>query len=47
MTIYFYNADEPFGALSNFSRSGFRLDGLDWPTVEHYYQLLALIRRFR
>ncbi len=38
MTIFFYNADEPYGALSNFSRYGFMLDGLDWPTSEHYYQ---------
>ena len=38
MTIHFYNAGEPYGALSNFSRYGFALDGYEWPTVEHYYQ---------
>ncbi|MFI5843014.1 NADAR family protein [Catenuloplanes sp. NPDC051500] len=39
MTIYFYGADEvPYGCFSNFSRHGFDLDGLWWPTSEHYFQ---------
>ena len=38
MTIYFYRTNESYGELSNFSRHGFDLDGLYWPTVEHYYQ---------
>ncbi len=39
MTIYFYSArEEPYGAFSNFSRHSFKLDGLYWPTVEHYFQ---------
>lgn len=38
MTIYFYKVDEPYGCFSNFSPHGIHLKGLDWPTVEHYYQ---------
>jgi ribA/ribD-fused uncharacterized protein len=37
--IYFYSArEEPYGCFSNFSRHGFELDGLYWPTSEHYFQ---------
>lgn len=38
MTIYFYKVDEPYGCFSNFSAHPIQLDGLDWQTVEHYYQ---------
>src|SRR5690349_413834 len=39
MTIYFYSdKEEPYGCFSNFSRHGFELDGLYWPTSEHYFQ---------
>ncbi|WP_133917728.1 NADAR family protein [Streptomyces sp. NBC_00582] len=39
MTIYFYGANEvPYGCFSNFSDHGFDLDGLWWPTSEHYFQ---------
>lgn len=39
MTIYFYHIrEEPYGCFSNFSRHGVDLDGLWWPTVEHYFQ---------
>lgn len=39
MTIYFYGAREkPYGCFSNFSPHGFELDGLWWPTSEHYFQ---------
>jgi ribA/ribD-fused uncharacterized protein len=39
MTIYFYSTHEkPYGCFSNFSRHGFDLDGLWWPTSEHYFQ---------
>ncbi len=38
MTIRFYRAKDPFGELSNHSNHGFELDGLFWPTVEHYFQ---------
>lgn len=39
MAIYFFTADEkPYGCFCNFSLHGFELDGLWWPTSEHYYQ---------
>ena len=38
MTIYFYKVNEPYGCFSNFSPHPIQLDGLSWPTVEHYYQ---------
>ena len=39
MAIYFYSArEQPYGCFSNFSRHGIELDGLWWPTNEHYYQ---------
>lgn len=39
MTIYFYGTrEQPYGCFSNFSRHGFELDGLWWPTNEHYFQ---------
>ncbi len=39
MTIYFFTANEkPYGCFCNFSLHGFELDGLWWPTSEHYYQ---------
>jgi N-glycosidase YbiA len=39
MTIYFYSTkEEPYGCFSNFSAHGFELDGVWWPTSEHYFQ---------
>ncbi len=38
MTIYFYSTRDKYGCFSNFSRHGFQLDGLWWPTSEHYFQ---------
>ena len=39
MPIYFYTPrEEPYGCFSNFSRHGITMDGLWWPTVEHYFQ---------
>ncbi len=39
MTIFFYGArQQPYGRFSNFSPHGFELDGLWWPTSEHYFQ---------
>jgi predicted NAD-dependent protein-ADP-ribosyltransferase YbiA (DUF1768 family) len=36
--IYFYTPEDAYGAFSNFSRHGVEMDGLWWPTVEHYFQ---------
>jgi N-glycosidase YbiA len=39
MTIYFYSIHEaPHGCFSNFAPYGIELDGLWWPTTEHYFQ---------
>ncbi len=38
MTIRFYRARDAYGELSNHSAHGFELDGLFWPTIEHYFQ---------
>lgn len=36
--VRFHGADGRFGFLSNFSEFGFLLNGVRWPTVEHFYQ---------
>jgi N-glycosidase YbiA len=39
MTIYFYSPrEQPYGCFSNFSRHGLLMEGIWWPTVEHYFQ---------
>ncbi|MEW6493546.1 MAG: NADAR family protein [Cyanobacteriota bacterium] len=38
MTIYFYGTRAQYGCFSNFSPHGFELDGVYWPTSEHYFQ---------
>jgi ribA/ribD-fused uncharacterized protein len=38
MTIYFYKVDNPYGCFSNFSPHPIQIEGLEWQTVEHYYQ---------
>jgi len=36
--ILFYGAKDPCYQFSNFYRASIMLDGVAWPTVEHYYQ---------
>ncbi|MGK7928095.1 MAG: NADAR family protein [Spirulina sp.] len=39
MAIHFYTTrDQSYGCFSNFSPHGFELDGVWWPTSEHYFQ---------
>jgi ribA/ribD-fused uncharacterized protein len=38
MPIYFYSSTDDYACISNFSPHGFELDGVYWPTVEHYFQ---------
>jgi ribA/ribD-fused uncharacterized protein len=38
MTIYFYKVWQPYGCFSNFSPHSIEINGVYWPTVEHYYQ---------
>ncbi|KAF9382519.1 hypothetical protein CPB97_007114 [Podila verticillata] len=37
-TIKFYRQNDRYGEFSNFYYSPFALDGLTWPTTEHYFQ---------
>ncbi len=36
--IHFYRVDDPYGFFSNFSAHPVWIDGLRWPTTEHYFQ---------
>ena len=36
--IKFYKVGDPFGEFSNFSKHPIFLDGVLWPTSEHYFQ---------
>ncbi len=36
--IYFYSQVEAFSEFSNFAPFGIAMEGLWWPTVEHYFQ---------
>ncbi|MFT3995769.1 MAG: NADAR family protein [Asticcacaulis sp.] len=38
MTIWFYAQTEAYAEFSNFSPHGIEMDGVWWPTVEHYFQ---------
>ncbi|MBX0327962.1 NADAR family protein [Oscillochloris sp. ZM17-4] len=38
MTIFFYSTRDAYGGFSNFSRHGFTLKDVWWPTSEHYFQ---------
>lgn len=38
MTIKFYSTQKAYGEFSNFTSFPFVLDGLKWPTSEHYFQ---------
>ena len=36
--IYFYAETEPYFEFSNFYLRSLSIDGVDWPSTEHYYQ---------
>jgi ribA/ribD-fused uncharacterized protein len=38
VAIHFYSTKDEYGAFSNFSNPAFKVDGLVWPTSEHYFQ---------
>ncbi|WP_298296940.1 NADAR family protein [uncultured Litoreibacter sp.] len=38
MTIYFYAQTDAYSEFSNFAPYGVAMDGVWWPTVEHYFQ---------
>ena len=37
-TIYFYAQTDPYAEFSNFAPFGVAMQGVWWPTVEHYFQ---------
>ena len=37
-TIRFYRTNDKYGCFSNFSRHAVEIDGVSWPTSEHYFQ---------
>lgn len=40
MAIEFYSKREEYGEFSNFSPHGVEMDGLWYPTIEHYFQAM-------
>lgn len=42
-TIEFYKLGEPYGEFSNFAPFPIVMDGLTWPTSEHYFQAQKFI----
>ncbi|MAT72694.1 MAG: Swarming motility protein ybiA [Planctomycetaceae bacterium] len=40
MAVEFYSKLEAYGEFSNFSPHGIQMDGLWYPTVEHYFQAM-------
>lgn len=36
--VKFYRTRDAYGCFSNFSAHPFELEGLEWPTAEHYFQ---------
>jgi ribA/ribD-fused uncharacterized protein len=38
MPITFYSTKDAYGEFSNFTPFPFVLDGMEWPTSEHYFQ---------
>lgn len=43
MTIYCYSTTDEYGAFSNFARFGVDLDGVWWPTTEHFFKRRRLM----
>lgn len=39
-TIYFYREYDPYGEFSNFAKYPITIDGVVWPTSEHYFQAM-------
>jgi len=37
-TVYFYAQTDDYAEFSNFAPYGMAMDGLWWPTVEHFFQ---------
>jgi predicted NAD-dependent protein-ADP-ribosyltransferase YbiA (DUF1768 family) len=46
MSIRFYSTKDAYGEFSNFASFPFDLDGMRWPTTEHYFQAQKFHDRF-
>ncbi|MEK7484390.1 MAG: NADAR family protein [Planctomycetota bacterium] len=40
MAIHFYQINEAYGCFSNFSKHPILIEGVQWPTSEHYFQAM-------
>lgn len=40
MAIHFYRTNDAYGCFSNFSKHPVVIDGVKWPTSEHYFQAM-------
>jgi hypothetical protein len=38
--IKFYRVSDPYGEFSNFYKAPIEVDGLEYPTTEHYFQAM-------
>ena len=38
--ILFYRVGDPYGEFSNFAPYPIKIDGVTWPTTEHYFQAM-------
>lgn len=43
--LYFYTKTMPFWGLSNFSPPGIEVEGIYWPTVEHFFQAQKFVEQ--
>ena len=44
LPIRFYKIPDPWGLFSNFTRHTLLIDGLHWPSTEHYFQAQKFIK---
>ena len=42
-TALFFSRSDPNETLGSFSRYGFELEGVQWPSVEHYFQAMKFV----
>jgi ribA/ribD-fused uncharacterized protein len=42
-TALFFSRSDPSEPLGSFSRYGFELEGVEWPSVEHYFQAMKFV----
>jgi len=42
-TALFFSRSDPNETLGSFARYGFELEGVEWPSVEHYFQAMKFV----